>query len=639
MAVAGLNTTLTDPASPSSAGDYRPVRSRAVAWSVAGVVLVECLYALWTASRGYFWQDDFIDLQALRQLGFDGRLFEQPVFGHFIPGFNFVDYLISLIVPYPWWLIVLLEVLLFGLSLFLLDHLLTILFGPSWLGVALVAIAGASFSLVPSLVWWATALEYLVAIPATLLACIFHVRYLRTGRVRYAAFGGGALAIGFAFYDGLFVSVLFIVLMTVLIWPVAPGLQGVKQTLVVHSRAWVCYGIPVALELGWRFSHPGRYITGGSASIAQVLGFIGLAWTQTFIPLTFGVDAWVLPAHAERIVAGLLGQAILVAFVVGTLLRRRSAWRAWVLIGATFLFGAAIVGATRAGTYGPGDASDVKYFALDAFFLVIAVGFALLPVRLSTTRPPTTTAQAESASNRSRSHLPTARPAWFRAFVVVTALAVVVVYGAVLVFDQNRDSESTGSHASHRYFANFATSWAAGTSTAIHPFLWDTEVNPNVVTRTFFPYDTASVTVGRLHPGMRFDEWGGTGFMLRSDGSVERATAVTQARGLIPGRRACAHPPHGPGRIVVALDHRLNGARRWFGAVSYQSAAGATATQLDGTTVVVPKGTGTLITTFPATPLGSIVWSLQPRTSVCITALTVVLPEPLGTHVRPASRS
>ena len=192
MAVAGLNTTLTDPASPSSAGDYRPVRSRAVAWSVVGVVFVECLYALWTASRGYFWQDDFIDLQALRQLGFDGRLFEQPVFGHFIPGFNFVDYLISLIVPYPWWLIVLLEVLLFGLSLFLLDHLLTILFGPSWLGVALVAIAGASFSLVPSLVWWATALEYLVAIPATLLACIFHVRYLRTGRVRYAAFGGGA---------------------------------------------------------------------------------------------------------------------------------------------------------------------------------------------------------------------------------------------------------------------------------------------------------------------------------------------------------------------------------------------------------------------------------------------------------------
>ncbi len=638
MAVAGLNTTLTDPASPSSAGDFRPVRSRAVAWSVVGVVFVECLYALWTASRGFFWQDDFIDLQALRQLGFGGHLFEQPVFGHFIPGFNLVDYLISLIVPYPWWLIVLLEVLLFGLSLFLLDHLLTILFGPSWLGVALVAIAGASFSLVPSLVWWATALEYLVAIPATLLACIFHVRYLRTGRVRYAAFGAGAIAIGFAFYDGLFVSVIFIVLMTVLIWPVGPGLQGVKQTLVVHSRAWACYGIPVVLELGWRFTHPGHYITGGSATTAQVLGFIGLAWTQTFIPLTFGVDAWVLPAHAERIIAGLLGQAILVAFVISTLLRRRSAWRAWFLLGATFLFGAAIVGATRAGTYGPGDASDVKYFALDAFFLVIAFGFALLPVRSLTTRP-TMTVQAESVSSQSRSHLRTVRPAWSRALVVVTALAVVIAYGAVLFFDQNRDSESRGSHASHRYFANFAASWAARTSAAVHPFLWDTEVNPSVVTRTFFPYDTASVTVGRLHPDIRFDEWGGTGYLLRPDGSVERAMAVAQARGLTTGRSACAHPPHGPGRIVVTLDHRLNGRTRWFGLVSYQSAAGAVATQIDGTTVVFPKGTGTLITTLPAAPLGSVVWNLQPRTSVCVTALTVVLPEPLGTQVRPTSRS
>jgi hypothetical protein len=183
MAVAGLNSTNKGPVSPSVAGDDRPVRTRPFAWSVVAVIFVECLYALWTASRGYFWQDDFIDLQALRQLGFGGRLLEQPVFGHFIPGFTFVDYLVSLIVPYQWWLIVLIEVFLFGLSLFLLHHLLTTLFGSTWLGVALVAVAGASFSLVPSLVWWATGLEYLVAIPATLLACIFYIGHSSSSAV------------------------------------------------------------------------------------------------------------------------------------------------------------------------------------------------------------------------------------------------------------------------------------------------------------------------------------------------------------------------------------------------------------------------------------------------------------------------
>jgi hypothetical protein len=630
MAVAGQSTTLEDREYWPSASDDRPDLSRAVGWSVAAVVIVECLYALWTASRGFFWQDDFIDLHALRQLGFGGRLLEQPVFGHFIPGFTLVDYLVSLQAPYQWWSIVLAEVALFGLSLFLLHRLLVTLFGPTWLGVALVALAGASFSLVPSLVWWATALEYLVAIPATLLACIFQVRYLRSGQLRDAVLGSVALAVGFVFYDGLFVSVLFIVLMTVLFWPVAPGLHGVTRTLAAHRRAWVCYGVPVALEVGWRFAHPGLYITGGSASPGQTFGFIGLSWSQTFVPLVFGVDPWVLPAHVERILAGLVGQILFVAFVVWTLLKRTSAWRAWALIGTTFLMSATLVGVTRAGTYGPGDASDVKYVALDTFLLMIAAGFAVLPVRPLTTGLPAATARAEFAGNRSHRPRRGARPAWFRPVLAATVAAVVLVYGMALVFDQDRDSESAGSQGSHRFFAAFATSWATNASSTSRAFLWDTEINPSIVTRKFFPYDTASVTIGPLHPDIRFDEWGGTGFLLRSEGSVVRAAAVTQARGLVNARTACADTHDRPGKIAVTLDHRLNGARRWFGLVSYESPTGAVATQPDGTTVRFPKGTGTLITAFPPAPLAAASWSVPPRERLCVTGLRVVLPEPVG---------
>lgn len=601
-----------------------------MAWSVVAVIVVECLYALWTASRGFFWQDDFIDLQALHQLGFGGRLLEQPVFGHFIPGFTLVDYLLSLVVPYQWWLVVLIEVALLAASLILLDRLLATLFGSSWLCVALIAVAGASFSLVPSLVWWATALEYLVAIPATLLACLFHVQYLRSGQVRNAAFGAVALAVGFAFYDGLFVSVLFIVLMTVLFWPVGPGLHGIVQTIAVHARAWVCYGVPIALELGWRFAHHGLYATGGSATTGQTLTFVGLSWTQTLIPLTFGVDVWLLPAHAERVVAGILGQVLVVAFVIGTILRRRSAWRAWVLLGSTFFVSAALVGVTRAGTYGPGDASDVKYVALDVFFLVIAVGFALLPVRPSAIDEYVGSRQEKSTISRTRSSV-RSTPAWFPVFVVFTVLAIVFVYGMALVFDQDRDAESVGSHASRVFFSNFATSWASSASATSRAFLWDTEINPRIVTRAFFPFDTTSVTVGRLHPGIRFDQWGGTGYLLRSDGSVVRATTVTKARGILREGSACVASQHRAARVVVTLDRRLNGADRWFGLVSYQSATGALATQPDGTTVVFPKGSGTVLTAFPPGHLDSASWTLRPGGSVCITGLKVVLPAPAGT--------
>ena len=260
------------------------------------------------------------------------------------------------------------------------SRLLTSLFGSSWLGVALVAVAGASFSLVPSFVWWSTALEYLVAIPATLLACLCHVRYLRSGRLRDAVFGAISIAVGFAFYDGLFVSVLFIALMTVLFWPAGPGMRGAFETLAVHSRAWACYAVPVVLRARLALVPPGPLRKTRLPTIGQALGFIGLSWTQTVIPLTFGVDPWLLPAHAERVLAGILGQAVFIAFFIFTLARRRSAWRAWILFGSTFFVGAALVGVARAGAYGPGDANDVKYVALDAFFLVVAVGFALLPV-------------------------------------------------------------------------------------------------------------------------------------------------------------------------------------------------------------------------------------------------------------------
>lgn len=585
-------------------------------------MVVESLYALWTASRGYFLQDDFLDLQVVRNLGFGGRLLEQPVFGHFIPGFNLVDYLLSLIVPYQWWLIVLIDILLFGLSLILLDRLLTTLFGPSWLGVALVALAGASFSLVPSFVWWSTALEYLVAIPATLLACIFHVRYLRTRQLRNSVFGAIALAVGFAFYDGLFVSVLFIVLMTALYWPVGPGLRGAVESLAVNSRAWLCYGVPVALELGWRLAHPDLYVSAGSATIGQTLGFIGLSWTQTVIPLTFGVDPWLFPAHAERVLAGLLGQIAFIGFFVFTVMRRRSAWRAWLLFVLTFFLGAAIVGLTRAGTYGPGDASDVKYVAIDAFFLVIAVGFALLPVRAAV--------QAGPVSNSRPLH--TARPVWLLTLAVLAGLAVVIAYGTALVFDQNRDHETVGSHASRQYFADFASSWATTTSATNSAFLWDTEINPTVVARSFFPYDRASITVGRLYPQIRFDKWGGTGYLLRTDGSIVRATAVTQTGAVIGDQAGCAAPQHRAEKAVMTLDHRLKAAKQWFGVVSYQSATGAVVTQSDGTTIVFPKGKGTLIAALPPAPLSSVVWSLRPKSSVCITGFRVVLPEPVGTR-------
>ena len=226
----------------------------ALLWTMMAVVVAETLYVAWIAARGYFYQDDFVDLQLTKQLGLDGRLLEQPIFGHFIPGYTFVDFIVSSITPYRWQIVEATDVLLVAASLLLLYRLLVNLLGATWITVALVVMAGASFSLVPSLVWWASGLQF-VAIPASILAIDGQVRFLQTGRVRHVVFGGIALTVALAFYDGAVSTALFVLLMTLLIWPAGPGFRGATQVLVRYWPAWICFGIPVAFDLGWRFTH------------------------------------------------------------------------------------------------------------------------------------------------------------------------------------------------------------------------------------------------------------------------------------------------------------------------------------------------------------------------------------------------
>jgi len=150
-----------------------------------------------------------------------------------------------------------------------------------------------------------------------------------------------------------------------------------------------------------------------------------------------------------------------------------------------------------------------------------------------------------------------------------------------------------------------------------------------VVSSAFYPYDTAAFTVGKLHPTVRFDAWGGTGYLLRSDGSVVRAVPSTKAIGILPASGTCAAAGAKPIAIPVALNHAIRG-QTWFGLISFRSAAGASATESGGATVNFPKGSGTLLTSFPAIPLSSVEWDVPPHRDLCITGFRIVLPEPAG---------
>ena len=202
------------------------------------------------------------------------------------------------------------------------------------------------------------------------------------------------------------------------------------------------------------------YATPPLPAPSQALEFISLSWTQTFVPLVFGIDPWLFSGHGERVAFGVIGQAVVLTVAGATIMRRPAAWRPWVLLMVTVLTFSALVGLTRASIFGPGEAADVRYVAFDTFFLAICLGLMLMPVRRDAwschwvaARPPPSGAGWYRHSHRRSS--PRQPHLWFWLLGIPALVAVVAVYTSALVFDQNHDPTVQATHASRTFFANF----------------------------------------------------------------------------------------------------------------------------------------------------------------------------------------
>ena len=308
---------------------------------LAGIVLgAELVYLATVVSRAYFYGDDFVELYSARTLGPSVKLFEYSGLGDFTPGYNFVNYLIAG-VPYHWLPIALFEICFLALTLGVFYGLLSWLFGPRPTNVLLVALAGASFTLIPSIIWWASGLQQVVSIPACLLAIWEHLRYLRDGRLRHAVGATAAIAVGLAFYDGTLVIAVFLVALTALsraqrAWCEGFGmgtcenLAGVAALRRPHRlRPWLAFHALFPL----RAPPP--------PTIGALAQFVGLGWAQSLVPETvLGVLVWSLAGHGQRVAVDLLAQLVVVVLVVTSVWRDRKAWRPWVVFAVTFVTGA-----------------------------------------------------------------------------------------------------------------------------------------------------------------------------------------------------------------------------------------------------------------------------------------------------------
>jgi hypothetical protein len=281
----------------------------------------------------------------------------------------------------------------------------------------------------------------------------------------------------------------------------------------------------------------------------------------------------------------------------------------------------------------------VRYVTIDVFFFVIAAALALRPARTRAYRaePPSVTDLALSGRGAAPRHVRPLRRRPVALSLLIGLLCVALgLYGSALHFDQQRYQLVVGSHSMRQFFQNFSTSWDEVESTADHPYLWDSEIDARVILPSFFPFDTASLTVGKLHTGIPFDQWWGSGYLVQPDGTVAPAVAVTKATGVLPpSGKACVTMGAATGSINIPLDHPLQSGVRWFGILSYTSTTTVTAAETSGSLVRIRSGSGTVITEYSPVPLSSVELTLPAPSDVCITGFRIVVPVASGARSAP----
>ncbi len=419
--------------------------------------------ACWSALQGSFRTTTSISQKA-RQDGLTFHGLTISVFGSLIPGFTLVNTLLAKMHPIPHWPLIVTLIALYGIIVILFYLLLELLFGPCPAIVALTAVATTSGMFGVPLTWWTPGINLLPAVAAALLALQGLVRHAVTGRRRHLVVAAIGFAVGVAFYDPTMAVLVALVLFTVLYLADPRDWRSVVRALRARMILWLGCAIPIVLNLSWRALHPTEYALPPVAGIGKLFRFMGAGWAQGFAPTPLGID-YSRIGTAWRWEAVVLAQAFVVGIVIVSVVRRPSAWKAWVWFAASFLTTDAVVAVGRA-ALPISFAWNALYWLVLGLQFWIAVALAYLPSAVTIAgRPLAAPAPTRGLHSIRKDHTS-------RRVLIGSAMALVLcalgLHEAWSTFDRGFGVDNT------HYLANLRASWQAVSHADPTAFIWDT---------------------------------------------------------------------------------------------------------------------------------------------------------------------
>lgn len=368
-----------DPRYLRTAWDWSPETIGRVA---ATLVVIQAVWRAWIAFQGYFSYDDYVFSYYASTSRINGAFLFRDHVGHLMPGSLLVTWLADRLSPLNYSLCVLLQLGLQALAAVAMYRLLRMLFGLRR-GI-LVPLAFYLFTPLnlDAFLWWAAALNHLPLQLGMILAVHGHVRYVRGQGLRWfaVALGGFLLALS-CFEKALLIPPLLLAL-SVLFFAQRRGLLG------VIGRWWPAWTLYVATSLAYVgvYRHLVHFDFSYSPDTPTVAQLAGRVVGTTFLPgLVGGPWRW-LPvgsvggaADPPTAMKWLAWQVVIVAVVVSLLLRRHAA-RAWLLLASYLAADVMLLSIGRLSAVGPVIGQAYRYVADASVPATLTVALVLLPL-------------------------------------------------------------------------------------------------------------------------------------------------------------------------------------------------------------------------------------------------------------------
>lgn len=358
---------------------------------MGGVAMVAA-DVIWRAqflSHFYFRQDDFENLDFAAKSPLSWHYLSFAGWSQFAIGPRLIAWLVARTSLYNWPLARAVSLIFLACAGLAALWVLRTLFGQRPAILIPLAVYLLSPLTLPSLSWWTAAIESLPLQLAIFMALDAHVRYVRAGSAMHLAAAAGWVAFGLVFFEKAMVLPLLLFAVTAAFLTGRTSLlAGARQALRTYWRAWAVYvallaiyAIALAQSLRTSATQPQAPVSAGAVAT--------FSWNlvkDTLLPGAIGgpwrwYSVGVISLTAAPAVLTWLAAIVAVVVVGASVVRRRSAWRAWAILAGWVVIADMLPVITAPLSWYPIlRALDARYVSDAVPVMTLAIGFAFLPL-------------------------------------------------------------------------------------------------------------------------------------------------------------------------------------------------------------------------------------------------------------------